>query len=243
MTGYIIQGLNRFWLKSNMPSQSCVGVKPLGSNSFSAQSVKGGVSNLHHHSWLTCLLHTSTPFKPLRHGLFQPLSGKNGMLDRKKAGPNVQIPHNLSCASGSPDNSSLLPIPHGSLVVNCSSRYPCWALFCLRHQLLWSRAKELTRAFGEMHPRQKESYWIEFHFSPPAALRFGEAWRWEIRSVKSILWEEVVQIIIIEVDCLLKLKPLRYVSSDFVADHVPITSSWGFLMAAFLGLPIAGILE
>lgn len=154
-------------------------------------------------------------------------------MDRKEVGPNVQIPHNLSCVSGSPDNSSLLSIPHGSLVVNCSSRYPRWALFCSRHQRLWSRAKELARACGEMHPSLKESHWIELHFNPPAALHFGEVWGWEIRSVKSILLADVVEIIIIEVDYILKLKLLRYVSSD-VADLVPITFSWGFLMASLL---------
>lgn len=94
--------------------------------------------------------------------------------------------------------------------------------------------RELREAFAAMEPQLKEQlteYQIQFKFNLPNAPHFGGAWEREVRSIKAGLQvavgsqavsEDVLSTVLVEVEGVLNLKPLGYVSAD-VADPDPIT--------------------
>lgn len=87
-----------------------------------------------------------------------------------------------------------------------------------------------------MEPELRDSlakYQIKFQFNPPGAPHFGGTWEREISSIKNALQvvigtealpEEVLLTLLIEVEGILNVKPLGYVTSD-IADPDPVTPS------------------
>lgn len=94
--------------------------------------------------------------------------------------------------------------------------------------------RELKEAFAAMGPQLQErlaKQRIKCQFNPPAAPHFGGAWEHEIQSVKKALQvvfgaqsfqEEVLLTVLVEVEGILNVKLLGYVSSD-IADPDPMT--------------------
>ncbi|KAF7648708.1 hypothetical protein LDENG_00152830 [Lucifuga dentata] len=98
-------------------------------------------------------------------------------------------------------------------------------------ELRKSVLKEAFAALGPDLQKQLARQKIQFHFNPPAAPHFGGVWEREVRSVKSALYttvraqsvpEEVLLTVLLEVEAILKSKPLGYVSVD-IADPDPMT--------------------
>lgn len=93
-------------------------------------------------------------------------------------------------------------------------------------------AKELSDAFKALNPVLKvqlSKRKIQFKFNPPNAPNFRRMWEREVRSIKTALrvtlgaqtvTEEVLNTVMIEIEGILNLKPLGYVSSD-LADPDP----------------------
>ncbi|XP_051785092.1 uncharacterized protein LOC127528414 [Erpetoichthys calabaricus] len=97
--------------------------------------------------------------------------------------------------------------------------------------------RELCEAFASLTNDLKlllAKQKIRFQFNPPGAPHFGGAWEQEIRSIKTALnitlgsqtvTEEVLRTILVEVEGILKAKPLGYVSSN-LADLDPVTPNY-----------------
>lgn len=77
---------------------------------------------------------------------------------------------------------------------------------------------------GDSLQRQPAEQQIAFRFNLPNSPHFGGVWEREVKAVKVALrvTEAVLRTVLIEVEGMLNLKPLGYVSSD-LADPDPIT--------------------